>query len=62
VLEPSSLSTTKSFGKCRCSTWFEDVASEVDETPEGSPAFRTDLRSDNLIMEFHDIREIKPLQ
>jgi hypothetical protein len=50
------------FWKCRCSTWFEDVVSEVDETTEGSPAFRTDLRSDNFIMEIHDIREIKPLQ
>ena len=50
------------FWKCRCSTWFEDVISEVDETPEGSPASRTDLRNNNLIIEVHDTREIKTLQ
>ena len=50
------------FWKCRCSTWFEDVISEVDETPEGAPAFRTDLRSNNLTIEVHDTREIKNFQ
>jgi hypothetical protein len=50
------------FWKCRCCTWFEDVVSEVEETPEGSPAPRTNLSRDNFIMELHDIREIKALQ